>query len=139
VCAWLAAELDDDAAMARATFYAAAGDIGNLAGAAARTGRFAHPHEKRHDAKGVSRPVMMPSPVPDPERISEGFPLGPHVRELLFLGDGDSEPVWTAAQMARAEARARIISPGIEVTTAWPPRGLDWAEIVLRAVQGEAA
>jgi len=138
VCAWLAAELDDDDALARATFYAAAGDIGNLAGAAARTGRFAHPHEKQVDAKGVTRPVMMPSPIPDPVRISEGFPLGPHVRELLFLGDGDSERVWTEAHMSRAESRARLISPGIDVATRWPPSGHDWAEQALLGDIGDA-
>jgi hypothetical protein len=138
VTAWFAAELDDDKATALSTFYAAAGDIGNLAGAAARTGRFAHPTDTKVNANGVARPVMMPSPEPDPERLDEGFPLGPHVRELLFLGDGDSEPVWTAAHMARAEARAGLIAPGIEVGTVWPPRGRDWAEIIVNA-RGEAA
>ncbi|MCC0035464.1 MAG: P4 alpha zinc-binding domain-containing protein [Hoeflea sp.] len=138
VAAWFAAELDDDKATALSTFYAAAGDIGNLAGAAARTGRFAHPTDTKVNANGVSRPVMMPSPEPDPERLDEGFPLGPHVRELLFLGDGDSEPVWTAAHMARAEARAGLIAPGVEVGTVWPPRGRDWAEIIVNA-RGEAA
>ena len=139
VAAWYGAELADDAALALGTFYAAAGDIGNLAGAAARTGRFAHPHQTRTDARGAVRPVMMPSPLPDPERLGDGFPLAGHVCELLFLGDGDSEPVWTAAQMARAEARARLIAPGIDVGTAWPPAGHDWAELIVRAFRGEAA
>jgi len=139
VCAWFAAELADAEALALSTFYAAAGDIGNLAGPAARTGRFAHPTETKINAKGAARPVMMPSPEPDPERPAEGFPLGAHVRELLFLGDGDSEPVWTASHMARAEARARAIAPGIEVMTAWPPRGRDWAEVIAMALSGEAA
>jgi hypothetical protein len=139
VAAWYGAELADNEALALATFYAAAGDIGNLAGAAARTGRFAHPHQTKTDARGAVRPVMMPSPLPDPERLGDGFPLAGHVRALLFLGDGDSEPVWTAAQMARAEARARLIAPGIDVGTAWPPAGHDWAELIVRAFRGEAA
>jgi hypothetical protein len=139
VIAWFGAELTEDQDLALSTFYAAAGDIGNLAGPAARTGRFAHPTATKINAKGAARPVMMPSPEPDPERLAEGFPLGPHVRELLFLGDGDSEPVWTAAHMARAEARARAIAPGIEATTAWPPRGHDWAEVIALALRGEAA
>lgn len=139
VCAWFGAELAEDEELARSTFYAAAGDIGNLAGAAARTGRFGHPTETRINARGVARPAMMPSPAPDLERLEEGFPLGAHVRELLFLGDGDSEPVWTAAHMARAEARARAIAPGVEVATAWPPRGHDWAEVIALALGGEAA
>lgn len=139
VCAWFGAELAEDRDLALSTFYAAAGDIGNLAGAAARTGRFGHPTETRLNARGVARPAMMPSPEPDLERPEEGFPLGAHVRELLFLGDGDSEPVWTAAHMARAEARARAIAPGVEVATAWPPRGRDWAEVIAMALSGEAA
>lgn len=139
VIAWFAAEMAEDMDLARSTFYAAAGDISNLAGPAARTGRFAHPVERKTDGKGVARPAMMPSPEPDLERRAEGFPLAPHVRELLFLGDGDSEPVWTAAHMARAEARARAIAPGIETTTAWPPRGHDWAEVIAMALRGEAA
>jgi hypothetical protein len=139
VAAWYGAELADNEALALSTFYAAAGDIGNLAGAAARTGRFAHPHQTRRDARGAARPVMMPSPLPDPERLGDGFPLAGHVRELLFLGDGDSEPVWTAAQMARAEARARLIAPGVDVGTAWPPVGHDWADLIVRAFRGEAA
>lgn len=139
VIAWFAAEMAEDKEMVRSTFYAAAGDISNLAGAAARTGRFAHPSETKINAKGAARPVMMPSPEPDLERLAEGFPLGAHVRELLFLGDGDSEPVWTAAHMARAEARARAIAPGIDATTAWPPRGHDWAEVISMALRGEAA
>lgn len=139
VIAWFAAEMAEDKDLAHSTFYAAAGDISNLAGAAARTGRFAHPSETKINAKGAARPVMMPSPEPDLERLAEGFPLAAHVRELLFLGDGDSEPVWTAAHMARAEARARAIAPGIEATTAWPPRGHDWAEVISMALRGEAA
>ncbi|MGJ8570208.1 MAG: DUF7146 domain-containing protein [Hoeflea sp.] len=139
VAAWFAAQLAEDRPLARPTFYAAAGDIGNLAGAAARTGRFAHPSNVKFDVKRVARPVMMPSPDPDPGRLGEGFPLGTHVRELLFLGDGDSEPVWTAAHMARAEARAELIAPGIDVMTVWPPRGHDWAEVIAMALRGEAA
>jgi hypothetical protein len=139
VAAWYGAELADNEALALATFYAAAGDIGNLAGAAARTGRFAHPHQTKTDVRGAVRPVMMPSPLPDQERLGDGFPLAGHVHELLFLGDGDSEPVWTAAQLARAEARARLIAPGIDVGTAWPPAGHDWAELIARAFRGEAA
>jgi len=139
VAAWFGAELADNEALACASFYAAAGDIGNLAGAAARTGRFGHPHDTKADARGRARPVMMPSPDADPDKLGEGFPLGAHVRELLFLGDGDSEPVWTAAHMARAEARARLIAPSIDTCTIWPPRGHDWADVIVTALRGRAA
>lgn len=128
VVAWLSAELENGAA--HRTFYFATGDIGNMAGPASTKGRFGHPEERKVDARGRERPVMMPSPEPDPDRLDEGFPLAAHVRELVFLADGDSEPVWTAAHMARAEARARLIAPEIEVETFWPPAGMDWAGVM---------
>ena len=133
VVAWLSAELEDGEA--HRTFYFATGDIGNMAGPASTKGRFGHPEERKIDAKGRERPLMMPSPEPDPERLAEGFPLATHVRELVFLADGDSEPVWTAAHMARAEARARLMVPEIGVETFWPPAGMDWAGVMT----GEAA
>jgi hypothetical protein len=139
VCAWLGKEFRQDEELARSTFYAAAGDIGNLAGAAARTGRWKHPSETKIDAKGVARPVMLPSPDPDPEKLDEGFPVGPHIAEILLLGDGDSEPYWTATMMARAQARARLLAPEARVPVLWPPAGKDWAETILDGLRGEVA
>ncbi|MBC7280020.1 hypothetical protein [Hoeflea sp.] len=139
VCAWLGKEVREDEALARSTFYAAAGDIGNLAGASARTGRWKHPAETKTDAKGVARPVMLPSPDPDPEKLGEGFPVMPHVTELLLLGDGDSEPYWTATMMARAATRAALLAPGADVRVPWPPAGRDWAETILEVMRGSQA
>ncbi|MGJ8570444.1 MAG: DUF7146 domain-containing protein [Hoeflea sp.] len=136
VCAWLGKELRHDEACAQSTFYAAAGDIGNLAGAAARTGRWKHPGETMIDTRGVTRPVMLPSPDPDPERLSEGFPVLPHITELLLLGDGDSEPYWTATMMARAASRAALLAPGVDVRVPWPPAGQDWAETIVEVMAG---
>ena len=131
MAAWFGAELAEG--IATDTFYFATGAIDNMAGAAARTGRFAHPSEKKVNKKGQKRPVLMPSPDPDPERLDDGFPLAAHVRELILLADGDSEPVWTAAHMARAEARAALLAPGIKTTTIWPPSGMDWADVMAGA------
>jgi len=131
VCAWLGKEFRENEDLARASFYAAAGDIGNLAGASARTGRWKHPTETKIAANGVARPVMLPSPDPDPDKLGEGCPVLPHITGLLLLGDGDSEPYWTATMMARAQARARLLAPEAEVSVLWPPAGRDWAETIL--------
>ncbi|KGF71167.1 hypothetical protein LL06_00815 [Hoeflea sp. BAL378] len=139
VCAWLGKELREDFQLALSTFYAAAGDIGNLAGAAARTGRWKHPLETTVNAAGAVRPVMLPSPDPDPERLDEGFPVLAHITELVLLGDGDSEPYWTATMMARAQARALLLAPKARVPVLWPPAGQDWAETILEGMRGDAA
>jgi len=140
------------------TFYFAAGDLGNLAGPAEASSRFAHPTLKKPDKKGVLRSVMVPGPVPKrreaesgaarkPDRASGGQPapsegqradasdaaretdqsmwIGAHVRELVLLGDGDSEPVFTATAMARA--KARMAAPERQIFTAWPKAGTDFA------------
>lgn len=112
------------------TFYFAAGDLGNLAGPAAKTSRFKHPHATRPDRNGKERPVMLAGPDPDPDRLDHGFPILAHVGECVLLADGDSEPVMTAAAMARARARIGLIVPGCLVPVLWPPDGFgdfaDW-------------
>lgn len=120
------------------TFYCAAGDINNLTGPADAGSSFFHPTIKKPDVKGVWRPVTIAGPVPKPDSAAEALHLPPHVTHFLQLADGDSEPVMTASAMARGAARhAR---PGLELETAWPPQGMDWAEVaVLAAGQGRIA
>lgn len=129
VAAYAALERRVEPALFAATFYAAAGDIHNLAGPGLRSGSFAHPDLTKTDAKGRTRAVRMPSPEPDPHRLADGFPLLPHVEALLLIADGDSEAVWTATLMARALARARLMVPGIAADTLWPPAGHDFADM----------
>lgn len=110
------------------TFYFAAGDLGNLAGPQAATGRVRHP-----SLVGPSgRPVMLPSPAPREQepaaRTADAMWLPDHVTDLVLLADGDSEPYWTAAQMARA--RARLAAPWRQVTVAWPPAGTDFSKLM---------
>ncbi|WP_246272772.1 DUF7146 domain-containing protein [Oricola thermophila] len=101
------------------TFYAAAGDLGNLAGKADPASRFRHPTERRTDALGRSRPVFVPGPEPD--WSAEAMPVLDHVEALVLLADADSEPVFTASAMARA--RKRHGAPGRTVAVAWPAPG----------------
>ncbi|HHY50230.1 MAG TPA: P4 alpha zinc-binding domain-containing protein [Alphaproteobacteria bacterium] len=121
------------------TFYAAAGDIGNIAGPADPESAFSHPELRRQDAKGRWKPVRVAGPVPKPESAGEAFGLPPHVTALVLLADGDSEFVATASAMARAEAR--LGRDGLDLATWWPPAGGDWADLGVRIseLEGEAA
>lgn len=113
------------------TFYFAAGDLGNLTGPAGS--RFAHPTLKRPpDARGIVRPVMVAGADPKPDQSpDDALWIGDHVDELVFLGDGDSEPVMTIAAMARA--RARAARPGRSTFLVWPPAGRDFAALAFEA------
>lgn len=109
------------------TFYAAAGDIGNMAGPADPKSAFGHPVLKKEDARGRWKPVRVAGPVPKPASAGEAFGVAGHVTELVLLADGDSEFVATASAMARAEAR--LARAGLALATWWPPEGCDWADM----------
>lgn len=120
------------------TFYAAAGDIGNIAGPADPKSAFNHPTSRKQDSKGRWKPVRVAGPVPKADSPGEAFGLPDHVRLLVVLADGDSEFVATASAMARAEAR--LGREGLEIATWWPPEGGDWADLAVAAMtkEGEA-
>lgn len=115
------------------TFYFAAGDLGNMAGPADPKSRFPHPTLTKPDKNGRERPVMVAGP--DPLFHESGEPAAmvvpAHVDELVLLGDGDSEPVMTAAAMVRAKARHRCA--GRLIPVAWPGRGTDFAAMMAGA------
>ncbi|MER8506689.1 P4 alpha zinc-binding domain-containing protein [Mesorhizobium sp. M0894] len=112
------------------TFYFAAGDLGNLAGPADPSSRFAHPTLKKPDAKGVARPVMVAGPIPKRDQdAADAMWVADHVRELVLLADGDSERVMTAAAMARA--RARHARPGRIIPIVWPRAGYDFSRMAV--------
>lgn len=116
------------------TFYFAAGDLGNLAGPAETSSRFAHPTLRKPDRNDVIRPVMVPGPVPKVDQAADDamFVLD-HVEELVLLGDGDSEPVATASAMARA--RARLARPGRLIPIVWPRPGQDFSMMAVAAAE----
>jgi hypothetical protein len=114
------------------TFYFAAGDLGNLAGPAEPASRFAHPLLKKADKKGVLRPVIVTGSAPKADQDAlDAMWIGAHVRELVLLADGDSEPVFTAAAMARAKARLR--ADGRSIFIVWPKPGTDFAGMAVGA------
>ena len=118
------------------TFYFAAGDIGNLAGPADPDSAFFHPTLKKQDAAGRWKRVKVKGPVPrQPQGPEEAVQVPDHVSELVLVADGDSEPVATASDMARAEAR--LAREGRTVTTWWPPEGKDFSGAMLEAMTQE--
>lgn len=108
---------------AAGVFVFAAGDLGNLAGPAASTGRL-----KRPDGGG-----FVPSPRPA-EDAGEGaaMPVPEHVRGIVLAGDADSDPAATAAMMLRA--KARMERPGRRVAIAWPQTGMDFADMARKGM-----
>lgn len=111
------------------TFYFAAGDLGNLAGPAEPSSRFAHPTLTRADRNGVERPVMIAGPVPRADAgPDDAMQVPDHVDELVMLADGDSETVATAAAMVRA--KVRHARPGRLIPVVWPLPGTDWSALI---------
>lgn len=108
--------------------YAAAGDLGNLAGPADPKSAFSHPTLKKETASGL-RPQRVQGPEPRSEQgPDDAVQVPDFVREVLLVADGDSEPYATAAAMLRAERR--IAGAGRTVATAWPPPGCDFADML---------
>ncbi len=111
------------------TFYFAAGDLGNLCGPADPKSSFAHPHETMQDRRGRIRAVRVQGPVPKQDQApDEAMRIPDHVDHLVMLADGDSEPIMTAAAMARAEARFDRQDREIEIW--WAPVGQDFSELM---------
>lgn len=121
------------------TFYFAAGDLGNMAGPADPSSRRAHPTLRKTDRHGRERPVMVPGPVPLFRAGAEpdAMVVPDHVGELVLLGDGDSEPVMTAAAMVRS--KARHARPGRLIPVVMPRRGTDFAALLAGHPTSEAA
>jgi hypothetical protein len=113
------------------TFYFAAGDLGNLAGPADPKSSFAHPELTKQDVRGRTIKVRVAGPEPKADQApGDAMQLSAHVTELVLLADGDSEIVFTAAAMARAEKR--LSREGLQIQTWWPPAGMDFAALMTR-------
>ncbi|MVA17438.1 hypothetical protein GOZ94_00570 [Agrobacterium vitis] len=117
------------------TFYLAAGDIGNLAGPRDPASDFKHPTLTTVDSRGRARRVNVQGPAPKPDQApDDAMQVPAHVTELLVLADGDSEPVQTAACLARMSAR--LERPGLDIQIVYPPATMDFSE-AFAAVRGE--
>jgi hypothetical protein len=103
----------------------AAGDLGNLAGRAAKT--IDHPTLKRPNG----RPQKVPDRYPDPD--DSGLSIPETVEELILLGDGDSERLLTECAMERAARR--YAQEGRTIRIAFAPAGRDFNDVL----RGDAA
>lgn len=111
------------------TEYVSSVDLGNLAGKAADGCRLRHPTQTRADKLGRVCPTFVPGPEPD--FSSPAMWVSDAITHLTLLGDGDSDPFTTRAALERAERRHA--APGRHVSTAWPPEGMDFNDLLMRA------
>jgi len=108
------------------TEYVSSVDLGNLAGKAAEGCRLRHPTQTVTDKRGRARAVVVPGVEPD--LSSPAMWVSEAITHLILLADGDSDPFATRAAMERAQARHA--APGRHVTTAWPPEGMDFNDLL---------
>ncbi len=111
--------------------------LGNICGKSA--GRVRHPIETRVDCRGRARPHFVPNnePLDDPE-----FPIIPvasGVRELVLLGDGDSEPFFTRMALERAGKRFARAYPHLLIRLWTADPGQDFNDMILEISRGEMA
>lgn len=102
--------------------YWATVSLGNMGGKA--KGRVPHPTETRVDKRGAKRRVMVPDDVPL-EEPGEPVLMPPDtVREIILLGDGDSDRFTTELVLKRAARR--WAAPGRRIRAAWAEDGGDF-------------
>ncbi|GAA2887966.1 hypothetical protein GGQ99_004771 [Aminobacter niigataensis] len=101
---------------------AAAVSLGNLAGSAMGSAEHPSDHSKR-----------VPNGIPDMER--PGVVLPDEVRELVLIGDGDSDPAMTRARLMVAGRRYRNLGRRVFVSMA--PQGKDFADLNLELGAGQ--
>lgn len=116
--AWYALGLIEEGDFA----LAAAVSLGNMSGGA--MGSAPHPADPNK---------RVPNGSPDMDR--PGMLLPPVVREVILLGDGDSDPAMTRARLLVAGRRFRAL--GLAVSVHMAPSGLDFADLL--AAEAEAA
>lgn len=107
---------------AESVFWSAI-DLGNLGGRALKS--VPHPTLTTTDRRGVTRPVMVPGPEPDPSWPA--IPIPETVRHLYLLGDGDSEPFATRCALTRAGLR--YARAGCDCHVIMAPAGADWNDV----------
>jgi CHC2 zinc finger len=95
-------------------------DLGNMAGRAVDT--VPHPTLRMAD----SRPQRVAGPEPDLNQ--PGIAIPDSVRDLVLLGDGDSDRFLTQCFIARAAKR--FAREGRAVRVAWAPPGCDFNDVL---------
>jgi hypothetical protein len=119
------------------TEFRAAVSLGNMAGKA--TGQIRHPTATKRDCRNRLRPVFVPDDVPKPDDDTPLMPIPESCRELVLLGDGDSDPFTTRLAMTRAVKRYQAGYPDLTIKLAWPRDGQDFNDQWREQREGVAA
>ncbi|MFN3891976.1 MAG: CHC2 zinc finger domain-containing protein [Beijerinckiaceae bacterium] len=98
--------------------------LGNMAGGAKGTRPHPNPKLKR----------TIPNGEPDMSR--PGMRLPPDVREIIILGDGDSDPATTCAHLQTAGRRFK--AEGVNPLVSMAPAGQDWNDVLLASLREHA-
>lgn len=106
--------------------FRSAVDLGNLAGKA--EDRVPHPTRTIVDKRGRIRREMVAGPTPrlDTDPV---VAIGANVRDIVLIGDGDSEPFATRLALERAAARFAAAYPYVTVKLAMAPEGADFNDL----------
>ena len=73
---------------------------------------------------------QIPNGEPDLDDVAVAFPS--EVKQLILLGDGDSDAAWTCGMMMTALRRAQRTIPIVQMHMA--PAGEDWSDVRMREV-----
>lgn len=93
-----------------------------------------HPTKKRLDPRTGESKGRVRVPTDKPDMTRPGIILPPGAREIVILGDADSDPYFTTAFVERATRRFQ--NDDRQVTVVWPPRGMDFNDMVKPAPDG---
>ena len=99
-------------------------NLGNIGGRAAAS--IAHPSDTITDRAGRTRRRIVPGPVPDLDDINCLEPPRT-ARDILLLGDGDSDHFATANVLKRFAARW---GDGRAIRAAWADSGSDFNDML---------
>ncbi len=131
---WQAEEAVRGARAIETYAYATSIDLQSMGGRAVET--IAHPDLKKETASGRVMKVRVPGPVPD--MTSDRALVPPDsIREILMLGDGDSDP-FTARQV-HARAAARWARPWRRIGSVWAPDDQDFNDGLKERAQAALA
>jgi hypothetical protein len=111
--------------LSRTAFWSSI-NMQNLGGPA--VGSIPHP-QRKPDALGRMRARRIPSETPDP--AGPAIPVPVSVRELVLLGDGDSDRFLTETCLRRAARR--YARRGRTIRFVWSPEGRDWNSVLREA------
>ncbi len=107
----------------------AAGDLGNLGGP--------HVEAVKHPTLKTSGGHALRVPGPQPDFDRAGIEIPPFIRELVLLGDGDSDAFTT--QMALKRAAARYARAQLTVRIAMAPAGKDFNDVLTSRERSDRA